>query len=359
MIEMAQPLIGDDETAAVVAVLESGMLAQGREVAAFEEEFSQVVVDDARCIAVNSGTSALHLALLALGAGPGDEVIVPSFTFAATANAVAMTGATPIFCDIDPRTFCIDAQLAASLVGPKTAGIVPVHLYGLPADMTEISKLAARKGLFVLEDAAQAHAAEVDGDKVGALGHAGAFSFYPTKNMTTGEGGMVVTRDAEIERIVRLLRNQGQEVRYRNEIPGLNNRMTEMAAAIGRVQLTKLMGWTERRREIADFYGDELAGVITPLVPPGLTHVFHQYTIRVPGLDRDWFAERLKSRGVQTGIYYPTPVHRLPAYDLQLELPATQEISEQCLSLPIRPGLSEADLHVIVESVNDVAAVGS
>ncbi len=245
--------VGDEETEAVMSVLRSGRLVQGEQVAAFEEEFSSLV-DGRVCVAVNSGTSALHLGLLAAGIGPGDEVIVPSFTFAATANAVAMTGATPVFADIEPATFSLDPDAVAAAVTPRTAGIIPVHLYGHPAAWDGLSAVAERHDLFLLEDAAQAHGATYGGTSVGALGDVAAFSFYATKNMTTGEGGMVVCRDDDTARRVRLLRNQGMEQRYRNEIAGLNNRMTDLAAAMGRVQLGRLPGWNDERRAVAATY---------------------------------------------------------------------------------------------------------
>ena len=247
MIPAAQPLIGKEEREAVDAVLRSGMVAQGPQVAAFEEEFGNFV-DGHECIAVNSGTSALHLSLIAMGIGPGDEVIVPSFTFAATGNSVAILGATPVFVDIEPAHFTIDPEAVKNAITSRTKAIVPVHLYGHPAAMRELNDIASETGLRILEDAAQAHAAALDGRPVGAWGDAAAFSFYPTKNMTSGEGGMIVTRDPELARTARLLRNQGMEQRYRNEVVGLNNRMTDIHAAIGRVQLGHLSEWTEQRR---------------------------------------------------------------------------------------------------------------
>ena len=249
-IPVAKPIIGDDERAAVDRVLRSGMIAQGPEVASFEEEFSTALLDGRQCVAVNSGTSALHLGLLAAGIGPGDEVIVPSFTFAATANSVALTGATPVFADIDAATFCLDPASVEAAVTERTKAVMPVHLYGHPADMTALGAIAERHGLAIFEDAAQAHGATFDGRPVGSFGAFGAFSLYPTKNMTSGEGGMV-SCDADIARKVRLLRNQGMEKQYENELAGLNNRMTDIHAAIGRVQLTRLPGWTEARRRNA------------------------------------------------------------------------------------------------------------
>ena len=354
MIPPAQPLIGNEEREAVDAVLRSGMVAQGPQVAAFEEEFSDFV-DGRECIAVNSGTSALHLALIAMGIGPGDEVIVPSFTFAATGNSVAILGAQPIFVDIEPAHFTMDPASVQAAITPRTKAIIPVHLYGHPANMREINDIAARTGLRILEDAAQAHAAALDGRPVGAWGDAAAFSFYPTKNMTSGEGGMIVTGDPEIARTARLLRNQGMERRYQNEVVGLNNRMTDIHAAIGRVQLGRLAEWTEQRQQNAKFLDSHLEGVTVPAVAPGATHVYHQYTIRVPD-ERDQFAERLKDKGVGSGIYYPVPIHRLPAFDRDLDLPSTEVAAAEVLSLPIHPGLSQKDLEVVATTVNEVAA---
>ncbi len=353
MIPAAQPIIGDDERAAVDAVLSSGMIAQGPQVAAFEQEFAAVVAGR-ECVAVNSGTSALHLALLAMGVGPDDEVIVPSFTFAATANAVAVTGATPVFIDIDPDTYCMDPDAIVPAITARTRAIMPVHLYGHPAAMPQIMDIAQEYELQVLEDAAQAHAASFEGRPVGAWGDAAAFSFYPTKNMTSGEGGMVVTGDPELARMIRLLRNQGMEKRYHNEVAGLNNRMTDIHAAIGRVQLGKLAGWTKQRRENAAFLDGALSGVVTPVVAPGAEHVYHQYTIRVSA-DRDAFVAALADRGVGSGVYYPVPVHRLPTFALDVDLPRTEAAAAQVISLPIHPSLTEQDLQDVAQAVNAVA----
>jgi perosamine synthetase len=358
MIPAARPLIGADERAAVDRVMRSGMLAQGPEVAAFEQEFSKLV-DGIHCVAVNSGTSALHLALLAVGLQPGDEVLVPSFTFAASANSIALAGGVPVFVDIDPSTFCIDLDAAERAVTGRTRAIMPVHLYGHPADMAAVSALAQRHRLLVVEDAAQAVAASFAGTPVGAFGDAACFSFYPTKNMTSGEGGMVTTRSAEVARTLRLLRNQGMERRYDNEVVGFNNRMTDLHAAIGRVQLGKLADWTEQRRANAEFFDTNLRGVVVPRVAADAVHVYHQYTIRVVGHDRDGFAAALAARGVGSGVYYPTPVHRLPSFRLDLDLPETESAATQVLSLPVHPALSGEDLSRIAEAVNEVAAAGA
>jgi len=359
MIPAARPEIGVREHEAVARVLASGMLAQGPEVTAFESEFSTLAAGGVDCIAVNSGTSALHLTLLALGIGPGDEVIVPSFTFAATANSVAITGATPVFVDIDPETFAVDPVAVEAAITPRTRGIMPVHLYGHPADLSALSDLCSRRGLWLVEDAAQAHLASWQGRPVGAWGIAGTFSFYPTKNMTSGEGGMVTTSDSDLARRVRLLRNQGQERRYENEVVGLNNRMTDIHAAIGRVQLAALTERTAARKANAAYFDQHLRGVKTPSVDARASHVYHQYTIRVIGHDRDRFAEQLAQHGVGSGVYYPIPVHRLPAYGLTLDLPETEKAAAEVLSLPVYPSLSEAERDRIVEAVNEVAAAGA
>src|SRR5690349_3000452 len=252
----ARPVIGEAEIEAAVRVLRSGMVVQGPEVAAFEAEFGEVV-GGRHCVAVNSGTSALQLSLMALGFGPGDEIIVPSFSFAASANAVRLVGATPVFADIEAASFNLDPDAVAAAITPRTVAIMPVHLYGHPAAMDRIMPIAEAHGLAVVEDAAQAHAAALHGTPVGAFGAVGCFSFYPTKNMHSLEGGMVTTADAELARTLRLLRNQGMEQRYQNEIVGANMRMTDVAAAIGRVQLTQLAGWTERRRANAAYLDED------------------------------------------------------------------------------------------------------
>jgi dTDP-4-amino-4,6-dideoxygalactose transaminase len=345
--------MGPDEVAAATAVLASGRLVQGAEVAAFESEFADIV-GGRICVAVNSGTSALHLGLLAAGIGPGDEVVVPSFTFAATANAVVMAGATPVFADIERDTFCLDPAAVAAAVTPRTAAVMPVHLYGQPARWPGLADVAERHGLLLLEDAAQAHAATYDGVPTGALGDVAAFSFYATKNMTTGEGGMVVCRDEETARRVRLLRNQGMETRYRNEVAGLNNRMTDVAAAIGRVQLRRLRAWNDERRAIAAAYTRGLEGVVTPYVMQEADPVWHQYTVRATA--RDELQRQLDSHGVDATVYYPVPTHRLPAYGLELDLPETERASREALSLPIRPGLTDDEVARVVTAVNEAAA---
>jgi len=358
LIPAAKPLIGLEERRAVDAVLEGGGLAQGPEVAAFEREFGDVLVAGASVTAVNSGTAALHLALVALGLGPGDEVIVPSFTFAATANAVRLVGAEPVFVDIDPLTYCVDPSAVRAAVTPATRAIMPVHLYGHPADMTAIARIAEEHELLVVEDAAQAHGARWAGARVGSSSDAAAFSLYPTKNMTAGEGGMVSTRDAAVDRMLRLLRNQGMEQRYANEVIGFNARMTDIHAAIGRVQLRKVLGWTAQRQANAAYFSRELDGVVTPTTDPRAEHVFHQYVVRVPS-DRDGFAAALRSEfGIGTGVYYPTPVHRLPSFAHDLDLPETERAASEVLALPVYPTLTLSQLDRVVEAVNTLAGAG-
>jgi dTDP-4-amino-4,6-dideoxygalactose transaminase len=326
IIPAAKPEIGKAERKAVDRVMRSGLLAQGAEVANFEKEFSKFV-EDRECVAVNSGTSALHVALLTLGIGKGDEVIVPSFTFAATANSVALTGATPVFVDINPQTFCIDPDEITNAITVKTKAIQVVHLYGLPASMPEIMKIAKKHKLLVIEDAAQAHLANIEGKPVGSFGDAAAFSFYPTKNMTSGEGGMI----------------------------GYNFRMTEIHAAIGRVQLSSLTEKTKQRQENAAYLSEKIRGSVeVPFVPSDYSHVFHQYTVKIPS-DRDSFAKNLSELGVGSGVYYPIPVHQLPAFGKKVKLPNTSKACKQVLSLPVHPALTTRDLKRIANAIHEIS----
>jgi perosamine synthetase len=362
LIPAAKPIIGDEEREAVDRVMRSGMIAQGPEVAAFEKEFGEQLVDGRAAVAVNSGTAGLHLGLLAAGIGPGDEVIVPSFTFAATGNSVALTGAAPVFADIELETYTLDPASVEAAITPRTKAIMPVHLYGHPARMRELRDIANRRGLMLFEDAAQAHAASLDGVPVGAFGTFAMFSLYPTKNMTSGEGGMVVVDSAELARGVRLLRNQGMERQYANEVIGFNARMTDIHAAIGRVQLRKLGGWTAQRQANAARLDRDLIGVQKPAVADGASHVYHQYTIRVDD-DRDGFSRALRDEhGIGNGVYYPIPNHRLASltqYAPGLDLANTEIAAATVLSLPVHPSLSDEDLDRVVEAVNAVAAAGA
>jgi len=350
IVPIARPHIGDAEVEAAVRVLRSGHLAQGSEVATFEEEFA-ALVDGRHCVAVSSGTAALHLSLLALGIGRGDEVIVPSFTFGATVHAVALTGAVPVFADIDPDTFCLHPPSVAAAITERTAALLPVHLFGHPAAMDQLTVLAQRHGLAVIEDAAQAVGARLHRQPVGTFGQAACFSFYPTKNMHSIEGGMIVTADPGTADRLRLLRNQGMQQRYRYEIVGLNARMTDVAAAVGRVQLPCVLQWVAARVANAAYLDAHLRGVQIPAVAVGAEHAYHQYTVRVIG-DRDALTRRAARHGVTTAVFYPTPVHRTPAYQQALDLPHTELATTQVLSLPVHPALTPADLARIVAAVN-------
>ncbi|WP_449277075.1 DegT/DnrJ/EryC1/StrS family aminotransferase [Leucobacter sp. GX24907] len=365
-IPAAKPIIGDDEREAVDRVLRSGMIAQGPEVAAFETEFAEHFANGRTTVAVNSGTSGQHLGLLAAGVGPGDEVIVPSFTFAATGNSVALTGATPVFVDIEPRYFTLDPEAVRAAITPKTKGIMPVHLYGHPFLADEIGVIAAEHGLAIYEDAAQAHGASWNGRAVGTLGDFAMFSLYPTKNMTSGEGGMVVCATEELARGVRLLRNQGMEKQYENEVVGFNARMTDIHAAIGRVQLSKVDAWTSTRQANAAVLNAGLAdieGIGIPAVAEEAVHVYHQYTIRVDAAERDRIREALREEhAIGSGVYYPIPNHRLPSlahFAPGLELPETERAASEVLSLPVHPSLSAGDLERIVAGVAAVARAGA
>lgn len=361
-IPPAKPIIGEDEIEAVTRVMRSGMVAQGPEVSAFEAEFSAHFTDSLPTVAVNSGTAGLHLGLLAAGVGAGDEVIVPSFTFAATGNSVALTGATPVFADIEPATFTLDPAAVEAAITPRTKGIMPVHLYGHPAHMRELRAIAEKYGVALYEDAAQAHGAALDGKSVGTFGDFAMFSLYPTKNMTSGEGGMITCATDAIARTARLLRNQGMEKQYENELVGFNARMTDIHAAIGRVQLTKVDAWTAQRQSNAAFLDANLRGVVVPPVAPDAVHVYHQYTVRVID-DRDGFAKALREEHqVGSGVYYPIPNHRLPSlapYAPGLDLPETERAAREVVSLPVHPSLAPADLERIVEAVNAVATAGA
>lgn len=356
-IPAARPVIGEAEIEAAVRVLRSGMVVQGPQVAAFEQEFSELVAGR-HCVAVNSGTSALQLTLMAMGVGPGDEVIVPSFSFAASANAVRLVGAEVVFVDIEPDSFCLDPAAVEAAVTPRTSAIMPVHLYGHPAAMDRVMSIAQKHGLAVVEDACQAHGAALGGQPVGAFGTAGCFSFYPTKNMHALEGGMVTTADPELARTLRLLRNQGMEQRYANEIVGANMRMTDVAASIGRVQLGQLPEWTEQRRANAKFLDSRITSMITPPVADGARHVYHQYTVRVRG-DRDAAQRALSERGVGNAVYYPTPIHRLKPYldkdgACGWDLPETDRAAAEVLSLPVFPSLTQDQLERIADAANSV-----
>ena len=359
-IPIASPQIGDEERAAVLDVLGSGQLAQGPVVAAFEREFANWC-GAKHAVAVNSGTAALHLLLLAHGIKEGDEVITSPFTFVASANAALFVGARPVFVDIEPVTYCLDPAKVEAAITPRTRAIMPVDLYGHPAAIDEINVIAAKHGLVVIEDACQAHGAAIGDRKTGALGPSATFSFYPTKNITTAEGGMVTTDDVDIADRVATLRQHGATRRYEHDVLGFNFRMTEISAAIGRAQLVKLDRFNERRRRNASVLDEGLArisGVVTPRERDGYRHVYHQYTVRVER-DRDGVQRRLHESGIGTAVHYPIPVHRQPLYRQlgygDVSLPISEAAASQVLSLPVHPALSDSDLDRIVEAVRKVA----
>jgi perosamine synthetase len=355
VIPIARPQMGEDEKQRVWEAMESGMLAQGPRVAEFEERFA-AMVGVPHAVATSSGTTALHLALLGYGIGRGDEVITVPFTFIASANSIVYTGARPVLVDVREDDFTMDPSLVEAAVTPRTRAIMPVSLYGQPADLPAIEAIAERHGLAVIEDAAQAHGAAIGDRRSGSWG-VGTFSFYPTKNMTTGEGGMLTTADGQVAGRMRLLREHGMDVRYHHDVLGYNFRMTDLAAAIGLAHLPRLAGFNGRRRAIAARYDAELRGVITPAVRAGVTHVYHQYTLRVA--DRDAFAERLADRGVGSAIYYPIPVHRQKPF-LALgygdeRYPVTERLTEQVLSIPVHPSLTDDEVATVIGAVNETA----
>ncbi len=349
-IPISRPIIGEEEIEATVDVLRSGMLAGGPSVSAFEEAFAEYC-SSGEGVAVGSGTAALVIGLLAAGVGPGDEVIVPSFTFAATANAVSHIGATPVFADVDPVTYCLTAADVEPHLTPRTRAIMPVHLFGHPAPCAEIRQLVADRNILLFEDAAQAHGATYGSETVGSMGEFAAFSFYPTKNMTTGEGGMITTSNPELARMARIYRNQGMEERYVHDVIGLNERMTAVEGAIGLIQLRNLPGWTKQRQAHAEFYAEHLPEAVNvPQTAPDATHVYHQYTIRPP--DRDAVIAAFEEHGIGYGIYYPIPTHRQkPFANLQVSLPVTERLASEVLSIPVRPDLTADELSLIAEVV--------
>lgn len=356
MIPVARPDIDDAEIEAVSDVLRSGMLAGGKKVAQLEERWAEFI-GVRHAIAVSNGTVAEMCIFAGLGLGPGDEVITVGHTFNATVSSILYTGATPVFVDIDPETYDIDPDRVAAAITPRTKAICPVHLFGLPADMDPLMELAERHSLAMVEDACQAHGAEYRGRRVGSFGH-GAFSLYGTKNMTTGEGGLITTDDDALADWIRLYRNQGMRERYHHEILGYNFRLTDIAAAIGLCQLDKLERNTARRQAIAARYDAAFEGlpVLMPHVPADRTHVYHQYTLDV-GPSRDAIVTDLADAGVSTGIYYPIPVHRQPYVverGIVADLPVTDRAAARTLSLPMFPGLSDDDQSTVIEAVRAV-----
>lgn len=359
VIPIAQVRLDAGEIDAAVAVLRSGDIRQGRICQEFETRFAEEV-GARHAVAVSSGTAALHLAWLAL-LEPGDEVLVPAFTFIATASAVVLAGGRPIFCDVDPATATLDVADAARRLTPKTRAIAPVHLYGGACDVAGIQKLAAEHDLRIVWDAAQAHGTAVNGVDVGALDDLVCYSFYPTKNMTTGEGGIITTNDDALDARLRLLRSHGQAQKYVHTLIGLNYRLTDVQAAIGLVQLNQLEGWLARRRANArrlDAALQGIPGISPPAVPTGVEHAYHQYTIQidpdVAGITRDELQAALKDQGIQSAVHYPRPLHQQPVFAEeygQMSLPISERLAETVLSLPIHPGVNDDDIRHIGEQV--------
>ncbi len=360
-IPIARPVIGPEEVSAVTDVLKSGMLAQGERVAEFEQKFASYC-GTAQAVAVNNGTAALHTALLASGIGPGDEVIVPAFSFIATATAVSMCGAKPVFADVDEQTFAIRADQVNERITPKTKAVIGVHLFGQPFDVGPIQEICEAHSLSLIEDAAQAHGALYHGTKVGNFGRAGCFSFYATKNMMTGEGGMITTSDKPIADRLRLLINHGQSEKYLHTVLGYNYRMTDIAAAIGIVQLKKLDKFNLRRRKNAEYYTANLSakGLVRPKSSDNVQHVYHQYVIRLTEefpLSRTAFIDYLKGKGIGSAVHYPIPIHRQPLYAPVAEpdpCPVATRLAASVLSLPVHPSLDTKDLAYVCEMVNKV-----
>ena len=353
MIPIAKPLIGKEEGSAILEVIASGQLVQGPKVREFEEQFARLCGVE-HAVATSSGTAALHLAVLAHGIGSSHEIITSPFSFIASANCALYVGARPVFADIELDFFTIDPANIEERITPRTRAIIPVHLYGQSCDMDAIVEIAQKHRLAIIEDACQAHGATYKGRSVGSFG-TGCYSLYATKNITTIEGGMIVTNDPQIAERARLLRNQGSPRTYEHVMPGYNMRMTDVSAAIGLVQIKNLKKWNSIRQENAAYLTANLSkvrGVETPKVREHAGHVFHQYTIRIP--DRDNSAPKLREKGVGVGIYYPTPIHRQPLYQQMGyadSLPIAEAASREVLSLPVHPAVTQADLERIVEAV--------
>lgn len=348
--------------AAIQRVLNHTNFILGPEVRAFEEAFASYVgaVD---AVGVASGTAALHLALLACGVGPGDEVVTTAHTFMATGEAISHTGARPVFVDIDPRTYNIDPERVEEAITPRTRAIVPVHLYGQPADMDPLLEIADRHGLWLIEDAAQAHGAEYKGRRCGSIGHLACFSFYPGKNLGAyGDAGMVTGNDRDLLEKIRCLRNHGRSSKYEHQELGWGERLDALQAAILNVKLRHLEEWTEARRARARSYSTLLANcdIVTPYEAPYVRHVYHLYVIRARR--RDELAAHLRERGIGVGVHYPIPLHRQPAYQElgydALQLPHTEAASREVLSLPLSPELEEVQLASVVERIKGYVCHG-
>ena len=339
---------------AVLEVLSSGYFIGGPQVKKIEEDLARYS-GAGYGIALNSGTDALYLIMKALGIKEGDEVIVPSFSFFATAETVSLCGAKPIFCDIRQDTFNIDTDLLDGLVSAKTRAVIPVHLYGQPAEMDPILSFAKKRGLKVIEDNAQAIGAEYRGRKTGSLGDAACLSFYPTKNLGgAGDGGMVLTNDAKLAEKIKILRDHGSAKKYVHSEIGICSRLDELQAAVLNVKLKYLNAWNEKRRENAKMYDSLLKGAVLPFAGNHVKHVYHQYTVRHP--ERNRLMAFLKEKGITTGVHYPAPLHSQEAYLKQgysCSLPVSERAAEEVLCLPIYPELTEEQLNYVIRNIND------
>ena len=352
-IQISQPDLSYREFFATFKVLNSARLTQGRHVEEFESNFRDYL-GVKHAYTLNSGTSALVLALMALGVQSGDEVIVPNYTFGATANAVLLLGAKPILVDIDPRTFALDPKKISAALTRKSKVIIAVHLFGLAAEMHAIMKIAKKNGLRVVEDVAQSLGSEIEGKKVGTFGDISCFSFYPTKIITTGEGGMIVTNDETLASTILVLRNQGMSTRYEYVRAGFNFRMSELNAAIGIEQLKRINSFVEKRNTIANFYHQKLPLVTHPYVPNGFKHVFNQYTIKINEQNRESVRHALAISGIATEVYYPRPLDDFPLYAKAPQNSVARSVSQQVLSLPMHTKLGPFDLKRIVKILNSV-----
>ncbi|EHQ34350.1 DegT/DnrJ/EryC1/StrS family aminotransferase [Methanoplanus limicola] len=361
MIPVAKPFIGEEEIEAVAGVMRSGMIACGSVVSEFEKEFSEFI-GTKEAVGVNSGTAALHAALLALGISKGDDVIVPSFTFFATASAVSLCGAKPVCVDVDEKTFNISPDEIMENLSFRTKAVIGVHLFGQAFDLKPVTEICEDNNLLLIEDCAQAHGAEYKGKKVGSFGDAGCFSFYPTKNMTTGEGGMITCNDSKSSDKIRRIINHGQSEKYLHTEIGYNMRMSDIDAAIGRVQFSKLSVMNKLRRRNAGIYDSEILhqGITKPFNNPDCLHVYHQYAVLVEDnfpMERDELMKYLASNGIGSAVHYPVPVHRQPVYaDMpNPKCPVADDLSRRILSLPVHPGVSEDECRYICEVINEIS----
>ena len=362
-IPIAKPIIGNEEIEAVSAVLRSGLLAQGEYVKRFEEEFSKYL-GVKNSVAVSNGTTALDLALKGLKLQPGDEVISPAFTFIATANCALYQGCKPVFADVDAKTFNIDPEDLLMKITSKTRAVIGVHLYGQPFDLKAIQQICQDHNLALVEDCAQAHGAEFYGKKVGSFAH-GCFSFYPTKNMTTGEGGMITSNDDDLAAHLRLLRSHGDTGKYNHSILGYNYRMTNLQAALGIEQLKKLEDFTAKRIYNAELLNQliKIKGLTTPYKTNNVRHVYHQYVVRIEddfAASRETLMEYLQAKGVGSAVHYPKAVYEHPLYQGlgygNVRCPISEELSRRVMSLPVHPSLSRDDIEYIAETVNNFEA---